>query len=108
MPNVLDALRAAIDRSGIPHKALAIELDVSEAHVSRMLGGGQAFPIADLDRLPRGIRESFLSLYAASCGMRVERQDEQARAISAALESLGRAIEAIGLRTAGGSHGTND
>jgi hypothetical protein len=45
---------------------------------------------------------------ARSLGLRVERPDEQARAISAALESLGRAIEAIGLRTAGGSHGTDD
>ena len=98
MPNALDALRRAVDTSGIPHKALAIELEVSESHVSRMLGGSQAFPLSDLDRLPRGVREAFLSLYAASCGMRVERQDEQARAISAALEAMGRAIEAIGLK----------
>lgn len=70
----LDALRAEVDLSGVPKKALAAELcGGDEPLFSKKLAGapGRPFSLDDVDKLPRPIVVAWLKRYGATVGVKV-------------------------------------
>jgi hypothetical protein len=101
-PSALECLRRAIDKSGIPDKAIADELGVSKGQCSKLLNataGSSGFPLDALDLLPRSVTDEFLRLYGATRNLRIERQDELQAALLKAMEGLTDVIAALKVRT---------
>lgn len=69
---VMRCLDEAIDRFGMPRKALAEELSVTEQTLSKMTAGSQAFGVALFDEMPDALLTSFLARYGQHRGFRVE------------------------------------
>lgn len=70
----LDAMRAEVDLSGVPKKAIASEVcDGDEPLFSKKLAGapGRPFSLDDLDKLPRPIVVAWLKRYGLAVGVKV-------------------------------------
>lgn len=90
---VLELLRESILRAGSSQKAVAIDMGISAAQLSRQLSGIERLPVTQLLTVPRVLAE-FGCLVAEHCGHRVRRTGAAERR-AARIRSLQRELLAL-------------